>query len=96
MHKTLTSIVTERTYSILDANNVLPSEQKGCKKVSYGYKDQLWINKMLLENSHCSHRNLSAAWIDYRKVFDSVPQSWILKVLQNVQNISSHYKFLGN
>ena len=37
---------------------------------------------MLLENSRTGHRYLSTTWIDYRKAFDSVPHTWILKVLQ--------------
>ena len=32
MYKILTSITTERTYNFLDNNNILPTEQKGCKK----------------------------------------------------------------
>ena len=82
MPKILTSIVTERIYNFLDTNNILSSEQKGCKKGSYGCKDQLLISKMLLENSSTCHRNLSTTWIDYRKAFGSVPHTWILKVLQ--------------
>ena len=82
MYKILTSIVTERNCNFLDANNILPSEQKRYKKGSYGSKDHLLIDKMLLENSRSRHRNLSTAWIDYRKAFDSVPHTWILKVLQ--------------
>ena len=81
MYKILTSIVTERTCNFLDTNDILPSEQKGCKKGSYGCKDQLLINKMLLENSRTCHRKLSTAWIDYIKASDSVPHTWILKVL---------------
>ena len=27
-------------------------------------------------------KNLSTSWIDYKKAFDSVPHSWILKCLQ--------------
>ena len=30
MYKILTSIITERTYSFLDNNNILPTKQKGC------------------------------------------------------------------
>lgn len=37
---------------------------------------------MNLENCRRRRRNLSAAWIDYRKAFDSVPHSWILKTLE--------------
>ena len=43
MYKILTSIVIGRTYNFLDANNILPSEQKGSKKICYGCKYQLLI-----------------------------------------------------
>ena len=82
LYKILTSIITERTYSFLDANNILPTEQKGCKKGSYGCKDQLLIDKMILENCKSNSRNLSTAWIDYKKAFDSVPHDWIVKALE--------------
>ena len=82
MYKILTSIITERTYNFSENNNILPTEQKGCKRGSYGCKDQLLINKMLLENSCYSRKNLRTGWIDYRKAFDSVPHSWLLRVLE--------------
>ena len=83
MYKILTSIITGRTCNFLDNNNILPTEQKGCKSVSNSCKDQLLINKMMLENSRSSCKNLSNAWIDYRKAFDSVPHSWLLRVLES-------------
>ena len=82
MYKILTSILTERTYTFLSENDLFPLEQKGCKKGSYGCKDQLLINRMILENCHNNHRNLSVAWIDYKKAFDSIPHSWIEKCLE--------------
>ena len=82
MYKILTSIITDRIYNFLDKNNILPPEQKGCRKASYGCKDQLLINKMILEEVKTKKRNLSTAWIDYKKAFDSVPHSWILKTLE--------------
>ena len=60
MYTILTSIITERTYNFLDNNNILPIEQKGCKRGSYGCKDQLLINKILLKNSRSSCKNLSS------------------------------------
>ena len=81
-YQLLTSIITESAYSHLDLNNILPLEQKGCRRGSYGCKDQLLINKMIQENCYKTKRNLSTAWIDYRKAFDSVPHSWILKSLE--------------
>lgn len=80
-YKILTSIITERVYTFLENNSILPGEQKGCKRNSYGCKDQLLINKMLLENCRSKKRNMSTAWIDYKKAFDSVPHDWILKTL---------------
>ena len=37
---------------------------------------------MILEHCRKAKRNLSISWIDYRKAFDSVPHSWILKTMQ--------------
>ena len=78
----LTLNLAECIYNYLDNNELFPIEQKGCRKGSYGCKDQLLINKMILENCKSKHRNLSMAWIDYRKAFDSVPHDWILKSLE--------------
>ena len=75
MYKILTSIITERTYNFLDNNNILPRKQKGCERGSHDCKDQFLINKMLLENSCSSRKNLSTACIDYRKAFNSVLHS---------------------
>ena len=80
-YKLLTAILSDRIYSYLEEKDILPTEQKGCRKNCYGCKDQLLINKMIIESCKKKHRNLSAAWIDYRKAFDSVPHKWILKAL---------------
>ena len=40
------------------------------------------INKMILENCNTRKRNLSCAWIDYKKIFDNVPHEWILRYLE--------------
>ena len=81
-YKALTSILSNRTYQYLEENNLLPVEQKGCRRGSYGCKDQLLINKMILENVKARSRNISTAWIDYKKAFDSVPHSWIAECLR--------------
>ena len=63
----------------MEQQDIFPIEQKGCRRGSYGTEDQLLINKMILENAHTKHRNLSIAWIDYKKAFDSVPHEWIIR-----------------
>ena len=52
------------------------------------------MKKMLLEKSRSCHRNLSTAWIDYRKAFDSVPHTWTLKVLQMYKISTTIINFL--
>ena len=80
--KILTSVITDRLYSHLEKEAIMPPEQRGGKKDCYGCKDQLMINNAILENCKKRKKNLSTAWIDYKKAFDSVPHSWILKCLQ--------------
>jgi len=87
-YKILTAIISKRISQHLERNDILPAEQKGCRKGSYGCKDQLLINKMILEDCSRRKRNLSTSWIDYKKAFDSVPHSWILKTLE-LYNINS-------
>ena len=82
MYKILTSILSGRAYKHLTINNVLPVEQKGCSKGSYGCKDPLLINKAIIETTKSKKRNLTTAWIDYKKAFDSVPHTWILKCIE--------------
>ena len=81
-YKLLTSVLTDRTYSHLEQNDLFPLEQKGCRRGSYGCKDELMINKMILENCNKRKRNLSCAWIGYKKAFDSVLHDWILRSLE--------------
>ena len=66
----------------MEENKLIPVEQKGCRKLAYGCKDQLLINKMINEDCKQRKKNLSTAWVDYQKAYDSVPHSWILKCLE--------------
>ena len=93
MWKLLTGIFAEKIYDHLQANSLLPDEQKGCRKRSRGTKDQLLIDREVLREARRKNRNLSMAWIDYRKAYDMLPHSWILetlgliKVAQNIEDL---------
>ena len=65
----------------METNNIIPIEQKGCRKGSYRCKDQLLITRMIINYYKSKHRNLSMAWINYRKVIESVPHSLMLKAV---------------
>ena len=66
----------------MEEHNLFPIEQKRCRKGSYGCKDQLLINKMILKNIKTKHSNLSTVWIDYKKAFDSMSHTWIINCLE--------------
>ena len=74
MWKLLTSIFSEAMFGHLNCQELLPNEQKGCRKNSRGTKDQLLIDKAILKNFQRRLTNLYMAWIDYRKAY-----SWILE-----------------
>jgi hypothetical protein len=59
----------------LEEQSLLPAEQKGCHPESKGCKDQLMISKVIYQDCRRRNRNLSRAWIDYQKAFDS----WVEK-----------------
>ena len=52
---------------------ILPEEQQECRRRSRGTKDQLLIDKAILEDCKKRHTNLAMAWIDYRNAYDMVP-----------------------
>ena len=85
-----------RTHSFLEQKQLLPCKQKGCQKGSYRCKVQPFIDSMIIENCHKEKHSLSTAWIDYRKAFDSVPHSWILKSLDIYKVSSVIINFLKN
>ena len=69
-------------YSDLEWDNVLPCEQKGCRKGSHGTKDQFPIVKTVLTDYKRKCTNLAMSWIDYKKAYDMVPHSWISEWLK--------------
>ena len=81
-YKWLTGILADAIYQHLEVGGYLEEEQKGCIKDRMGTKDQLLINKTVLEDCKKRERNLSMAWIDYKKAFDSVPHTWISRCLE--------------
>ena len=81
IYKLLTKIISERLYQHLTTNNLFPAEQKGCTKNTYGCKDHLLTSKMLQKDCKQRNRDMSIAWIDYKKAFDKVPHTWIIEAL---------------
>ena len=82
IYKIQTSIITSRMNHHIATNNIIPQEQKGNSSNTFGTIDQLLVNKMIQEDAKKKKKNLSTAWIDYKKAFDSVPHDWIIETLK--------------
>ena len=80
--KLLTGIFAEKVYGHLSTNGLLPDQQKGCRKGTRGTKDHLSIDKAVLKNSKRRRTNLCMAWVDFKKAYDMVPHSWVIRCLQ--------------
>ena len=96
MWKLLTGIVGEKLYQHLERNGLLADEQKGCRKGLRGTKDQLLVDKAILKNCRRRLTNLSMAWIDYKKTYEMVPHSWILKYLEMVGGTKNMITIISN
>ena len=81
-YKLLTGIIADRLHDHLTSSHMFPVEQRGCARNTYGTKDHLLLSKALVEDCKKHRKNLSLAWIDYKKAFDSIPHSWLLETLK--------------
>ena len=90
----MTGIIANSVYGYLEMYNLLPVEQKECTRNSRGTKDQLLIDKMVLNDYKKRHTNLGMAWIDYKKAYDMNPHSWILESLALVQVSKNIVEFI--
>ena len=61
---------------------MFPDEQKGCHKGSRGTAELLCIYQHILNESKTRQKNLAMAWIDYKKEYDMIPQSWVIHCLK--------------
>lgn len=81
VYKLLSSILSQKISQHIYSKNLISWEQNGCKNKAKGCKENLIIDCIVSKQAKLKKRNLSMAWIDYRKAFDSVPHSWLIQVL---------------
>ena len=79
--KLLTGVIADQIYAHLEQEKLLPEEQKGCKKGSRGTNDLFYIDRVVIKEVKSRNKNLAMTWIDYKKVYDTVPHSWIIECL---------------
>ena len=91
----LTTRIREEIYFLLTSRGFFPEEQKGCCKRSSGTGEQLKIYQKILNESKTRQKNLAMTWIDHRKAYDMVPQSWIINYLKKYKISDEVINFIG-
>ena len=82
MWKILTAQIRKKICYSLISRGWFPSEKKGCRKGSRGTAEFICIDQHILNESKTNRKNLAMAWIDNKKAYDMVPQSWIIHCLK--------------
>jgi hypothetical protein len=90
----MTRIITYVMQNYLENHGIIPDEQKGNRRNTRGTDDHLLTENTILRNAKRRRTNLSVAWIDYKKTFESVIHSCISKVLEMLGISSAVRKFL--
>ena len=80
MWKLLTGVIADQIYAHLD-QELLPEEQKGCRKGSRGTNDLVYFDRGVIKEVKSGNKHLAIACIDYKKAYDMVPHSWIIECL---------------
>lgn len=68
-------------YKFLDKNDMLLTEEISCRRRCRSAKDQLLIEKMVIQNFKRRSKNLEMTWIDYCNAYDIFPLKWITEYL---------------
>ena len=82
MWKILTAQIRKEIYNSLTSHGLFSEEQKGYRKGSRRTAELLYIDQHILSESKTRRKNLAMAWVDYKKAYDMVPPSWIIKCLK--------------
>ena len=81
MYKIYTSCLNTSLNDHLMSNNIITPEQAGDKHGIWGTTEQLLINKTIVNDAKQNRRNLITVWLDYKKAFNSIPHTWLIKAL---------------
>ena len=74
--------IREKIYYSLISCGIFPEEQKGYHKDTSSTEELLYIDQHILNESKMGWKNLTMAWIDDKKAYNMVLQSWILHCLK--------------
>lgn len=82
VYKAFTSILNERILTTIEPVWMMINEQRGSKRGISGCKDNLLVDRCICQDARQYQRDLSMAWVDYRKAFDTTSHQLILVLLK--------------
>lgn len=82
LYKIITSTISHQIDTHLKRNNIMAWEQNGCKNKGKGSKELLMVDRAITRQAKTRKKNISMAWIDYQKAYDSEPHTWLIKILK--------------
>ena len=86
-------VIADQIHAHLDQEKLLPEEQKGCREGSRGTNDLLYIDRAVIKEVKSRNKNLTMAWVDYKKAYDMVPHSLIIECL-DLSGVAENMKSL--
>ena len=66
----------------LEEHGLMEAEQRGAKNGCSGTMDNLLIDKMVTQDCQHGKRNLSMAWVDVTKAYDTVDHDWLCEMME--------------
>ncbi len=81
-YKLFTSVLTAVLLEHCEKHGIIPQEQRALRTRRRGCLDALVIDSMVAREATLRKKDLSVAWIDYRKVYDRVPHAWLLRTIK--------------
>ena len=78
MWKILTAQIRKGIYNLLTSRCLFSDEQKRSRRTA----ELFYIDQQILNESKTRRKNLALAWIEYKKAYDMVLQSWIINYLK--------------
>ena len=90
--KILTAQIWEKIYNSMISCRIFLEEQKGCHKRTRSTGELLYIDQHILNESKTRRKNVAMAWIDNKKAYDMVHQSWILHCLKRIKYPTKSYR----
>ena len=77
LYKWYTSCLLAQANQHIETYGLIQREQRGARGNCSGTVDNLLIDRMVCEDAQRGKRNLSMAWIDVAKAYDSVDHGWL-------------------